>query len=565
MSITGNLETMELTGLLQWVEQGRKTGTLVIKNTRDEKRLIFENGALVSVFSTIPHEHICRFLLDRELVDKERLKAALKENRGNSLQLGRALVEAGQLDRGVLIDVLEVRAEEMIRDLLDWPAGDFHFVDGERPSALPVSFSLDITALLLRVANRIDRMATEAATGPVSIERGREPISRGQLALVPDLDPLTDEIPVSAPPMEAVPAEPEEQEVGPAETAVASAAYATPAMAASPWRWVAAAATVLALAAIVVGFLMRRGEEPLKAGTVTAGTVASTENAATEIEQANASVEANREVIALEARLATLQEQMDVLLEEKAEAVESSLRAEYERELAVLQGELQTARAARLDAASVAQSAQEPAAISASGSDPAIDSLSDTGSDSSIAVGEAAEATSDVSEISESDVSEISEALFSSDSLSDETPSGESSWRALEEIDNAASVTPAATPAPVTEVVTSEASTVGVEAATPPGDVAARGTAGPRMVRSPRAKYPPLARKMGREASIEVEVLVGTNGRALEARTVGGEVGLGFESAALAAARGARWEPAQVDGEPAEAWTSIRIDFRIDG
>ena len=54
MSITGNLKTMELAELLQWLSGAQKTGTLVVENGRVTKQIFFRDGMIVSSASTRP-------------------------------------------------------------------------------------------------------------------------------------------------------------------------------------------------------------------------------------------------------------------------------------------------------------------------------------------------------------------------------------------------------------------------------------------------------------------------------------------------------------------------------
>ena len=56
MSIAGNLKTMELSELLQWLSQAQKTGTLVCDNGQVEKRIFFRDGMIISSASTDPKE-----------------------------------------------------------------------------------------------------------------------------------------------------------------------------------------------------------------------------------------------------------------------------------------------------------------------------------------------------------------------------------------------------------------------------------------------------------------------------------------------------------------------------
>ena len=48
MAITGNLETMSLAELLQWLANGRQTGTLIVNYGSVEKKIFLRDGAVLS-------------------------------------------------------------------------------------------------------------------------------------------------------------------------------------------------------------------------------------------------------------------------------------------------------------------------------------------------------------------------------------------------------------------------------------------------------------------------------------------------------------------------------------
>ncbi len=78
----------------------------------------------------------------------------------------------------------------------------------------------------------------------------------------------------------------------------------------------------------------------------------------------------------------------------------------------------------------------------------------------------------------------------------------------------------------------------------------------------PAYAYPPAARGSGRKVSIRVGVLVDENGQVIDARIREGDAsGLGFNEAALAAARKVRYFPATRDDVPGRMWTDLQLDF----
>lgn len=77
------------------------------------------------------------------------------------------------------------------------------------------------------------------------------------------------------------------------------------------------------------------------------------------------------------------------------------------------------------------------------------------------------------------------------------------------------------------------------------------------------AEYPDAARDARREASVELEVTVGADGRVMDARVIT-PAGEGFDEAALAAVRQFVFEPATKDGHPIAARIHYRYAFTLE-
>jgi TonB family protein len=89
------------------------------------------------------------------------------------------------------------------------------------------------------------------------------------------------------------------------------------------------------------------------------------------------------------------------------------------------------------------------------------------------------------------------------------------------------------------------------------------GVTAPVLQRNPQARYPPMARKMNRTAEVDVRVLVDENGSVREAELIGKKVGLGFDEAALDAARSARYNPATKNGVRVKMYVNLKIRFDL--
>ena len=83
MSLTGNLETMGLPEVLQWIATSRKTGTLYLRRAATEKRIVFQHGTVYSSWSNHPRESLGQFLIRDRFVTEEQLFRALQRQEKN--------------------------------------------------------------------------------------------------------------------------------------------------------------------------------------------------------------------------------------------------------------------------------------------------------------------------------------------------------------------------------------------------------------------------------------------------------------------------------------------------
>lgn len=156
MSITGNLRTMELAELLQWLSGAQKTGTLVLDNHQVEKRIFFRDGRIISSSSTDPKEYLGHFLVSHGFIEEETLSRAVQMQEANKMLLGKILVEMDGIGEADLHRMLRLKAEESIYEIFSWPEGDFRFLDHELPSMTMVPIALDVTGIVLEGMQRLD-------------------------------------------------------------------------------------------------------------------------------------------------------------------------------------------------------------------------------------------------------------------------------------------------------------------------------------------------------------------------------------------------------------------------
>jgi len=156
MSITGNLKTMELAELLQWLSQGTKTGTLTIDSGTVEKRIFFDKGKIVSSASTDPKEHLGHFLVSHGYIDELTLAKVIDMQKSSGMLLGKILMTVGAISENDLNKMLRLKAEESIYEIFRWKEGDFSFADSELPSQPMVPLTLEVPAIVFEGARRLD-------------------------------------------------------------------------------------------------------------------------------------------------------------------------------------------------------------------------------------------------------------------------------------------------------------------------------------------------------------------------------------------------------------------------
>jgi Domain of unknown function (DUF4388) len=156
MAIAGNLRTMQLSELLQWLSTGVKTGTLVVRGAPGEKRIYFSNGRVTSSSSTLEREHLGRFLVGFGFITEEELIRALEVQQESRILLGKILVMIGAIKEEELADLVRLKAAETIYDIFLWTEGSFAFIDGEIPSLPMVPISTDVTGIIMEGLRRFD-------------------------------------------------------------------------------------------------------------------------------------------------------------------------------------------------------------------------------------------------------------------------------------------------------------------------------------------------------------------------------------------------------------------------
>jgi hypothetical protein len=166
MALSGNLKTMLPGDLLQWLSLGQKTGTLVIRNSRVEKKIFFRNGRVISSASNDPREYLGQFLMSHGFLSEPELKKAMEVQQQSGILLGKILVMIDVITESDLQRLMRLKAEEEIYDIFLWNDGDFFFVDDELPRMEMIPLQVDVTGIIMEGTRRVDEWVRIRETIP---------------------------------------------------------------------------------------------------------------------------------------------------------------------------------------------------------------------------------------------------------------------------------------------------------------------------------------------------------------------------------------------------------------
>src|SRR6267142_517221 len=159
MGIHGTLNTMSVSDLLQFLAEGRKTGTLKFGRGDIVKQIYLEGGSIVGSNSNDPREYLGQVLLHYGKIEESQLQAAMEIQRQSGGKLGMILSSRGFVSQDDVAEVLRTRTLEIIYDLFIWDEAHFEFFDDEPPPKELIRIRVEVTSVIMDGIYRIDEWA----------------------------------------------------------------------------------------------------------------------------------------------------------------------------------------------------------------------------------------------------------------------------------------------------------------------------------------------------------------------------------------------------------------------
>ena len=127
--ISGSLSLMSVLDVIQWAENSRRSGTLILSKFEQEKRFYLQDGKIIFVWSVGEEDHFFDALLHATGIGQKELSDALAEAKSLNIPLIGYLHSARKVETPVLEEVLREVVKTELIDALQWGAGSFDFID----------------------------------------------------------------------------------------------------------------------------------------------------------------------------------------------------------------------------------------------------------------------------------------------------------------------------------------------------------------------------------------------------------------------------------------------------
>lgn len=158
MELEGSISVFPLPEVLQFLAQGRMSGTLALSRGENTIHLEIREGKIVNS-STLERAHkLGEMLVHRNVIPRRVLDEALATQRqtDQGRLLGELLIEQGKVTREQLRSAVRLQMEEEIWELFGWREGNFKFENGRMSLDRPAAVEIEIEPLLLEGNRRMD-------------------------------------------------------------------------------------------------------------------------------------------------------------------------------------------------------------------------------------------------------------------------------------------------------------------------------------------------------------------------------------------------------------------------
>jgi len=156
MSLTGNIGTISLSGLLQLLSREQKTGILSVRQSDMEFQLFLLDGNVVYATQTLKVARLGELLVNDNHLTKAQLNECLKISFKKKQALGKTLVECKHITKEILEKYLYAQVQEIVFTLFCMDEGTFLYKNSQFEMRWLVPVEINTLRLVMEALERLD-------------------------------------------------------------------------------------------------------------------------------------------------------------------------------------------------------------------------------------------------------------------------------------------------------------------------------------------------------------------------------------------------------------------------
>ncbi len=144
--IKGQLSSLSITDLMQWIDMNKKTGVLFVSSDTQNVCFCFEEGRLLMSSCKEKGARFGDFMVSEGYLPPDKMKSVLKAGVSEGRSFIGHMVESKLVPSEFMKVSIEHLAEKYIMEILAWEEGSFQFVEDlpkvllESPIKLGINF-----------------------------------------------------------------------------------------------------------------------------------------------------------------------------------------------------------------------------------------------------------------------------------------------------------------------------------------------------------------------------------------------------------------------------------------
>ncbi len=161
--IKGQLSSLSITDLMQWIDMNKKSGVLFVTTDEQNKCFIFEEGRLLLSSAREEGDRFGDFVQKEGYMNLDGLKAAVRDGKDEGRSFIGIMIDKKVMPEQFVKVTVEHLAEKNIMEILGWEEGSFQFIE-ELPKLLSKSpIKLGINFITFEAVRKHDELMKKKA------------------------------------------------------------------------------------------------------------------------------------------------------------------------------------------------------------------------------------------------------------------------------------------------------------------------------------------------------------------------------------------------------------------